>query len=222
VIESYQKDLLKNIYSWFEILEELSKNTTDTSSLPKLEVSLRSGRMFAGSVIGLKTSIEGNVLMLLEQADVLYNSRIHLIQCEEITSVSFIDPTTYLSIFSKEKSIISELELKRKTKTVEDQLEQIASKRIYISLHTDSISETDRSHALKLIENLPKIIAQLQKDALGKELVTERIDGIEIQMGKTAETRLNDKLLICVFEKDTELFLSKQKEALLESIEKIL
>lgn len=220
MIESYQKNLLKNSFSWLEILEELSKNTTDTSSLPKLEVSLRSGRMFAGSVIGLKRSVGENLLMLLEYPELNSRARIHLIQCEDIAALSFVDPDVYLSIFSK--PIISELELKRKTKTVEDQLDQIVSKRISISLHTDSMSETDRSHVLKLVENIPKIIEQLQKDALGKGLVAEQVDGIEIQMGNAAETRLTDKQLICVFEKDTELFLSKQKEALLESIERVL
>lgn len=220
MIESYQKDLLKGISSWFEILEELSKNTTDTSGLPKLEVSLRSGRMFAGSVIGLKTSIEGNVLMLLEQAEIHSKARAHLIQCEEIAALSFVDPEVYLSIFSK--SIISELELNRKSKIIEDEIEKILSTRIAISFHKESIKESDRSQILQLIQELPTIFRKLTKDTIGNSQITENVLDIEIRMGKTAETNLTKKHLICTFAKDSEVYLSKQKEALLHSIEKVL
>jgi len=220
VIETYQKDLLKNIFSWLEILEEISKNTTDTSGLPKLEVSLNSGRTFAGSVIGLKTSIEGNILMLLEQADLYYNSRIHLIQCEEIAALSFVDPATYLSIFTK--PIVSELELKRKAKIIEDHIKELTSTNIPISLLHESITESDRSQVLQLIQEFPSIFKKLITDNTSKKMVSESIIHINIQMDKTTGSQLNDKTLICTFEKNSEEFLSKQKEKLFHSIEKAL
>ena len=220
MIETYQKDLLKNIFSWLEILEEISKNTTDTSGLPKLEVSLNSGRTFAGSVIGLKTSIEGNILMLLEQADLYYNSRIHLIQCEEIAALSFVDPATYLSIFTK--PIVSELELKRKAKIIEDHIKELTSTNIPISLLHESITESDRSQVLQLIQEFPSIFKKLITDNTSKKMVSESIIHINIQMDKTTGSQLNDKTLICTFEKNSEEFLSKQKEKLFHSIEKAL
>ncbi len=219
VIANYQKNLLKNISTWLEILEEMSKNTTDTSGLPKLEVSLRSGRLYAGSVIGLKKSTNETFVMLLEHADLHTKSRIHLIQCEDIAALSFIDPDIYLSIFSK--PIVSELELKRKLKVVEDELECILSKPIPVSLST-SITESDRSHVLQMAEGFPEIFKKLTADDISKNLIFEQISDIEIQMDKTAGTILNKNKLICIFAKDSDIFLSRQKEALFYSIEKVL
>lgn len=219
MIATYQKDLLKRISSWLEILEEISKNTTDTSGLPKLEVSLRSGRLFSGSVIGLKKSTDENLLMLLEHAGLHAKERIHLILCEDITALSFIDPETCLSVFSK--PVISELELKRKTKNIEDALEQIVSKRIPVLLDP-AIAESDRSHVLKLIQAFPEIFERLTADDISKNAVFGQISGIEIRVDKSPGTILNKKQLICIFAKDSEVFLSRQKEALFYSIEKVL
>lgn len=220
MIKSFQKDLLKNISSWFEILEEMSKNTTDTSSLPKLEVSLRSGSMFSGSVIGLKKTSHENLLMMLEQVDIQSKARIHLIQCEEVCAVSFVDPTVYLSIFSK--PIISELELKRKLKSIEERIEEATITKIAIDVSHASISEVERNHVVKLAETLPSIFNILMKDNMAKSLILENITSIAIQVGEIAHTSLSNKLLTCVFEKDSEVFLSKQKEDLFLSIEKAL
>ena len=220
MIESIQKDLLKDISTWFEILEEISKNTTDTSGLPKLEVSLRSGRMFSGSVTGLQKSTHQNILMLLEQADQQSKARVHLIQCEEVSAVSFVDPTVYLSIFSK--PIISELEMKRKVKSVEERIEEATITKIAIDVSHASISEVERNHVVKLAETLPSIFNILMKDNMAKSLILENITSIAIQVGEIAHTSLSNKLLTCVFEKDSDVFLSKQKEDLFLSIEKAL
>jgi hypothetical protein len=219
VIANYQKNLLKNISTWIEILEEMSKNTTDTSGLPKLEVSLRSGRMYSGSVIGLKKSTDENFVLLWEQPDLHIKARVHLIQCEDITALSFVDPDTFVSIFSK--PVVSELELKRKTKAIEDQIEEIVSKRISVSL-SSSITESDRSHVLQMIEVIPEIFKKLTEDNISKNAVSEQISEIEIQVDKTAGTILNKNQLICIFAKDSEVFLSRQKDALFNSIEKVL
>lgn len=220
MIESIQKDLLKDISSWFEILEEISKNTTDTSGLPKLEVSLRSGRMFSGSVIGLQKSTHQNILMLLEQADQQSKARVHLIQCEEVSAVSFVDPTVYLSIFSK--PLISELEMKRKIKSVEERIEEATITKIAIDVSHASISEVERNHVVKLAETLPSIFNKLMKDNMAKSIILENISGIEIQLGKIAETKLENNILICIFSTNSEVYLSKQKEDLFLSIEKAL
>lgn len=220
LFESFQKDVLKNISTWFEILEEISKNTTDTSGLPKLEVSLRSGRMFSGSVIGLKKSVDENLVMLLEYPELHSRARIHLIKCEDICTLSFIDPDIFLSISSKEKPVITEFELKRRVKAVEERIEQILSSHIPISIN--QVSESDRSRVADLTEELPAIFSKLIKDDTGKNLIQKSIVSIDIQLGKTAETNLNNKHLICIFAQDSELFLSKQKEILFHSIEKVL
>ncbi len=220
LLAPFQKDLLKNISTWLELLEELSKNTTDTSGLPKLEVSLRSGNLFSGSVVGLKRSVEENLLMLLEDAELHARPRLHLIQCEDITALSFVDPSVLLSLVSKDKPIVPELELKRRIKTIEDKIEEFVASRIPISLN--QLSERDRNQAIQLIEELPSIFVKLMKDQIGKNILTESISSIEIQMGETATAKLNNKQLLCIFEKDSEIFLSKQKETLFNSIEKAL
>jgi hypothetical protein len=220
VIHSFQKDLLKNISAWLELLEEVAKNTTDTSGLPKLEVSLRSGKTFCGSVLGLKRSVDENLLMLSEEAEPQARQKLHLIQCEEISALSFIDPNVFLAIASNQQPVVSELEVKRKIKTIEDEIEQIVSARIPVSF--DTVAEAYRSRALQLTETLPSIFSTLMSDGTGKELIPESISSIGIQVGKTAETHLNNKHLLCVFAKDSEVFLSKQKEALFHSIQKAL
>jgi len=222
MIESYQNDFLKDFTSWFEILVELSKNTSDTSSLPKLEVSLRSGRQYTGYVIGLKKSVQENVLMLLEDHTTTNKSSIHLLYCDEISVLTFTDPLNLMSLLESKKTAISELELKRRSQKVEEQIELSLSKKIPISLQYTTISEFDRNYIIQLIEALPQIFENISKDNLGKNQILESVDDIEILMGKTTETSLQNKILVCMFSNSSQIFISKQKETLLQSIEKVL
>lgn len=222
MIGSYQKDLLKSFTNWFEILAYKANNTNDTSGLPKLEVFLRSGNKFAGCVIGFQKSEFENLLMLLEEPDLYSKSNVHLIHCAEIVAVSLVEPKNYLRFFSKTKPTVSELELKRKTKSVEDQIAQTAEKNISIALPLDTISETDRYYLFQMIGSLPAIFESLCKDKLGKTTVHSTIERIEIQVSKMAQTRLKDHCLMLHLNKIPEQNIEDEKDNLLYYIEKAL
>ncbi len=221
MIKSCQKDLLKGFTAWFETLVAIVNQAKDTSSLPKLEVSLRSGSRFTGSVIGFQKSENENLLMLLEEADLYYKSCVHLVLLSEIVSVSLIDPKTYLSIFSKERPIVSELELRRKTKLAEEHIKAFAH-HISVSLILESISEADRFHVLEMVETLPSIFEGLCKDETDRNIVVSNVASLEIQIGKTAKTTLKDKHLTIVLSKTPGLILADEQARLLDSIEKAL
>lgn len=224
MIESYQKDLLKDFNSWFETLVEIANKTKDTSSLPKLEVSLRSGVRYLGNLIGFQKSENENknLLMLFEEADLYAKSGLHLVLCSEIVAISLVDPKSFLRAFSQEKSNVSELELRRKTKLVEEQLEQLTSQRFPISLILETISESDRNHVLQIVEVLTAIFESLTKEEMDKNIVLSNISSLEIQVSKTAQTTLENKHLTIVLSKTPDLILANEQKRLLDSIEKAL
>lgn len=222
MIESYQKDFLKGFTHWFEILVNKANNTKDTSGLPKLEVFLRSGNKFAGCVIGFQKSEFENLLMLLEEADLYSRSNVHLIHCTEIVAVSLVEPNSYLRIFSTEKPIVSELELKRKAKSVEAQIVHTIGKGISIALLLDTISESDRHYVLQMLDSLPAIFESLCKDELGKTTVNSTIESIEIQVSKMAQTTLKYKCLMLYLNKTPDQNMTNEKDNLLYYIEKAL
>lgn len=222
MIASYQEHLFKDFSAWFNILSELATNTKETSSLPKLEVSLRSGNRFFGNVIGYQSSEQGGTLFLLEQADVYSKSNVHIVQCAEIIAISLNEPKTYLDIFLNRPAFVSELELKRKTKLVEDQLGQIVSRSLPITLLLSSMTEQNRSHVLQMVESLPSIFKNLCKDEMGKNAVAANITNIEIQGAKANQTTLENKHLTLALAKIPNLNGEREKDVLFHSIEKVL
>ncbi|WP_028980654.1 hypothetical protein [Sporocytophaga myxococcoides] len=222
MIASYQEHLFKDFSAWFNILSELATNTKETSSLPKLEVSLHSGNRFFGNVIGYQSSDQGGTLFLLEQADVYSKSNVHIVRCSEIIAISLIEPKTYLDIFINQPVFVSELELKRKTKLVEDELLQIVSRSLPITLLLSSMTEQNRSHVLQMVEALPTIFKNLCKDEMGKNAIALNISNIEIQAAKTNQTTLENKQLTLALAKIANLSGEREKELLLHSIEKLL
>lgn len=222
MIASYQEHLFKDFSTWFSILSELATNTKETSGLPKLEVSLHSGNRFFGNVIGFQSSDQGSTLFLLEQADVYSKSSVHIVQCAEIIAISLVDPKTYLDIFLNRPAFVSDLELKRKTKLVEDQLEQIVSRSLPITLLLSSMTEQNRSHVLQMVEALPAIFKKLCKDDMGMNAVASNIRNIEVLVAKTNQTTLENKQLTLALAKITNQSGEREKDALLHSIEKML
>jgi hypothetical protein len=222
VIISYQEYLFKDFSAWFNILAEIATKSKETSSLLKLEVSLRSGNRFFGNVIGYQNLAQGSTLFLLEQADVYSKSNVHIIQCAEIVAISLVDPKTYLDIFLNQPTFVSELELKRRTKLVEDQLEQIVSGLLPINLLLSSITEENRSHVLQVIEALPVIFKSICKDDMGKKAVSLNVTSIDIRGAETNQTTLENKHLKLALAKRANLSGEREKEELLHSIEKVL
>lgn len=222
MITSYQDYLFKDFSAWFSTLAEIATKSKETSSLPKLEVSLRSGSRFLGNVIGYQSLVQGSTLLLLEQADVYSRSNVHIIQCTEIVAISLVDPKTYLDIFLNQPTFVSELELKRRTKLVEDQLAEIVSGSLPINFLLSSITEENRSHVLQMIEALPSIFKSICKDDMGKKAVSLNVTNIEIHGAKINQTTLENKHLILALAKGVNLSGESEKEDLLQSIEKVL
>ncbi len=222
MITSYQEYLFKDFSAWFNTLAEIATKSKETSSLPKLEVSLRSGNRFFGNVIGYHSLAQGSTLFLLEQADAYSRTNVHIIQCAEIVAISLVDPKTYLDIFFNQPTLVSELELKRRTKLVEEQLEQIVSGLLPINLLLSSITEENRSHVLQVIEALPIIFKSICKDDMGKKAVSLNVTSIDIHGAETNQTTLENKHLKLALAKRANLSGEREKEELLHFIEKVL
>ncbi|WP_299248984.1 hypothetical protein [uncultured Cytophaga sp.] len=222
LIESLQKDLLKDFSEWFDLLAEKSKNTTDTLSLPKLEVSLRSGRTFTGVIVGLKTSESDRLLMLLEHTSVQNKECVHLIQTQEIIALSFLDAHAMLAVLADDETIISNLDLKRKINQLEDSLEKLLSKRISISINFNDTTNKNKNRIVKIAELLPEFFGQLTKDSMGMQSVTANIEKVVLEVAEKSNTALQNKTLTIPFSHTAYVSFAIDKEAIIQSIELVL
>lgn len=224
MIEAYQKNLLKDFPTWFTALSDLAKCTQDTSSLPKLEVFLQSGNSVRGSIIGAQSVGQDELLMVLEVSEIDSRSKITLVHRSQVVSLSLLDPNAYLKLFSSPESnaIVGELELKRKAKTIEESLDKIVSSKTTLNLYLETLKEDQRGAVLRAIELLPAVFESLTAEDIGKQLVASSIKSVGIRTGTLAQSTLKEMHLMIEVTPQLTIPLHKEKERIIQSIEKLL
>jgi hypothetical protein len=224
MIESYKKNLFRDFTSWFTELADLAHNVTDNSSLLKLELLLHSGNSICGSIIHCKKAPQDYLLMILGFPDSYSKSEITLVSSSEVVAIKLIEPNNYLKFFAapENNEIIGSLELKRSIKNTETQLEEIVGENISFILDVDTFPENSRFDVLRTLGYLPAIFETLTADNLGKKLVHDSIKSIQITVGNSASTILNEQTLHLQILFPLSISESKEKERIKIAIENLL
>jgi hypothetical protein len=224
MIASYKKNLFKDFSSWFTELADLAQNTEDNSSLPKLELLLHTGNTLRGSIIHSRKTANEHLLMILGIPDSYSKSEITLVSSTQVVALTLVEPSHYLKFFAapENTAIVGSLELKRAIKNVEIELEKIVGEKTQLLLDVDSFPENSRSDVLRTIGHLPSIFKTLTADELGKKLVQNAIKNIQITIGTSNTTILNEHTLHLEILSPLAILETKEKERLKTAIENLL
>lgn len=224
MIASYKKNLFKDFSSWFTELADLAENTEDNSSLPKLELLLSTGNTLCGSIIHSKKNANEHLLMILGIPDSYSKSEITLVSSSQVVTLTLVEPSHYLKFFAapENTAIVGCLELKRAIKNSETELEKIIGEKTQLLLNVDVFPENSRSDILRTIGYLPAIFETLTADELGKKLVQNTIKNIQITIGTSNGTTLNEETLHLQILSPLSILESKEKERIKIAIENLL
>ncbi|PJJ08621.1 hypothetical protein CLU83_1907 [Flavobacterium sp. 1] len=224
MIASYKKNLFKDFSSWFTELADLAQNTEDNSSLPKLELLLHTGNTLRGSIIHSRKTANEHLLMILGIPDSYSKSEITLVSSSQVVALTLVEPSHYLKFFAapENTAIVGSLELKRAIKNSETELEKIIGEKTQLLLDVDSFPESSRGDVLRAIGYLPIIFETLTADELGKKLVQNAIKNIQITIGTTNTTILNEQTLLLEILSPLSILESKEKERIKTAIENLL
>ena len=220
MISSYKENLFIDFAGWFIKLADFAEKTDDNSSLPKLELLLRTGNVVRGQIIGYDRTKQEKLLMLLSISDFNPKYQVTLVPDSQVVALTFLDSIKTLTTF-KTNTVISVLELKRTAKKVEEELEKLTSEKINLILDTDNYQENDRSTVFETVELLPEIFESLIKDEFGKNAVIENIKSIKISLSENNKVILENKELHLETSSISE-FPNKQKERIQKEIESVL
>ncbi|MEM0578751.1 hypothetical protein [Flavobacterium polysaccharolyticum] len=224
MIASYKKNLFKDFSSWFTELADLAQNTEDNSSLPKLELLLHTGNTLRGSIIHSRKTANEHLLMILGIPDSYSKSEITLVSSTQVVALTLVEPSHYLKFFAapENTAIVGSLELKRAIKNSETELEKIVGEKTQLLLDVDSFPENSRSDVLRTIGYLPSIFETLTADELGKKLVQNAIKNIQITIGTSNTTILNEHTLQLEILSPSTILETKEKERLKTAVENLL
>lgn len=224
MIASYKKNLFKDFSSWFTELADLAQNTEDNSSLPKLELLLHTGNTLRGSIIHSRKTANKHLLMILGIPDSYSKSEITLVSSTQVVALTLVEPSHYLKFFAapENTAIVGSLELKRAIKNSETELEKIVGEKTQLLLDVDSFPENSRSDVLRTIGYLPSIFETLTADELGKKLVQNAIKNIQITIGTSYTTILNEHTLQLEILSPSTILETKEKERLKTAVENLL
>ncbi|MFB9109864.1 hypothetical protein [Flavobacterium gyeonganense] len=218
MIASYKKNLFIEFPGWFIKLADFADRADDVYSLPKIELVLHTGNLIRGCIIGYDRTQPEKLLMVMGIPDSDPKPEITLVSGSQVAAISFIDANETLRILEP-NATISELELKRTAKKVEEDLEKgITSK---INLILDSYPEENRKLVLDTIKFLPSIFESLTNDELGKKAVAENIENIKISIAEADSAILENKELQITVSAGYK-FPHKEKERLKKEIENVL
>ncbi|WP_417941359.1 hypothetical protein [Flavobacterium sp. RS13.1] len=220
IIESYKKNLFIEFSGWFIKLADFADKAEDVYSLPKLELVLHTGNVIRGCIIGYDRTRQEKLLMVIGIPDSNQKSEVTLVPGSQVAAITFMDANETLRILEP-NATISELELKRTAKKVEEDLEKCTASKINLILETDGYPEENRMLVLETIKFLPSIFESLTNDELGKKAVAENIEKIKISIAEADSTILENKELQITVSVGYK-FPHKEKERIKKEIESVL
>lgn len=221
-IETFRGMLFRNFRSWFLELAKLAEQTDDNSSLPKLELSLRSGHVIRGSILKVQDNAHEQLLMILGLLDPYTKPEITFVSGNEVVALTLLEPEAYIRQTSTDSKAVGTLELKRAVKNIESELEKVLQFHLTLDIQTDTIPELNRWDVLRTIGFLPSLFTQVASDDLGKKLVRENIAAISIIPATANKTSLYEKTLTLSVASPLTIPVGKEKERLRKEIESVL
>ncbi len=224
IIDQYKNALFKSLSSWFSELAVLAEQTDDSSNLPRLELSLRSGQVIRGSILQVQQTAHEQWLMLLGLADVYTKSELTFLSGNEVVALTLLEPEKYLKQFvvTPDPKQVGELELKRAVQHIESELEKTLQLSIPIQLSGNGIPEQARWDVLRTVGFLPSLFSAIGSDKLGKKQIRENITAIRIEAADKNQTLLEQKTLVMRLKSPLSVSVTKEKERLKTEIEQLL
>lgn len=224
MIRQHTEALFKNLNSWFTELAALAEQTDDSSSLPRLELLLRSGQVVRGSILKVQTSAHEQWLMILGPADAYTQSELTFMSGNEVVALTLLEPEKYLKQFvvTPDPKQVGALELKRAAQHVEAELEKNLQLTIGLQVNVNSIPEQARWDVLRTIGFLPSLLSGIASDELGRKQVRESIAAICIEVADKNQTLLTHNTLTLKLKTPLSVSVTKEKERLRSEIEQLL
>jgi hypothetical protein len=224
MIRQHTETLCKNLSSWFMELAALAQQTDDSSSLPRLEILLRSGQVVRGSILKVQTSAHEQWLMILGPADAYTQSELTFLSGNEVVALTLLEPERYLKQFvvTPDPKHVGALELKRAAQHVEAELEKNLQLTIGLQVNVNSIPEQARWDVLRTIGFLPSLLSGIASDELGRKQVRENIAAICIEVANKNQTLLIHNTLTLKLKTPLSVSVTKEKERLKSEIEQLL
>lgn len=197
MFERYQEFPIRNLSSWFSEMAEIAGKSTDGSSLPKLELLLRSGSIIRGHILKLQQSSHDQLLMVAGLKDQYNKSEITFLSASEVVALTLLEPEAYLQqyVLPAVSKSIGSLELKRAALELNKKINDFFDNEISLQVDAKEYPENARWEVLQVLEFLPQLMQQLTADELGKNLVNEKINSIEIAVSDRTHTSLEQGIL---------------------------
>lgn len=225
MLENYKEFPVQGLTSWFSEMAEIAEKSTDSSSLPKLELLLRSGSAIRGHILKLQHSGHDQILMVASLRDQFNNnSEITFLPASEVVAVTMLAPEAYLKqyILPAAAKEIGSLELKRATREIDEKIQEFFNEGVSLQLDAKDCPDNARWEALQVLQALPAILEQITADELGKKLVNEKIKNIEIAVSSHSHTSLSEGLLKIQLSSPFTGTLNAEKERIKNAIESLL
>lgn len=215
---------LRTFSAWFSELAKLAERSDDNSGLPKLELSLRSGHVVRGCILGIQENAHDQMLMVWCFPDPYTKSEISFVPAGEVIAFTILEPETSLKqlMAPGDQKAVGALELKRAARNVEAELEKVLQFRIALQLNVDAFPGQARWDVLRTIGLLPGVLSSVAVDDLGRKLVRERISAISILVTGSNSSRLDKNMLILSIATPLAIPVASEKERLKKEIEDLL
>lgn len=225
MFEHYKGFPVHGLTTWFSEMAAIVEKSTDNSSLPKLELLLRSGSIIRGHILKLQHSGHDQILMVASLKDQFNsNSEVTFISAHEVVALTFLEPETYLKqyVLPAASKSIGILELKRAAREFQETIQQFFHEEVSLQLDAKECPDNARWEVLQVLEGLPALMEQITADELGKKLVNEKIKRIEIGVSDNSHTALEDGLLKIHISSPFTGTLNSEKDRIKHDIESLL
>ena len=225
MFEHYKALPVKSLTTWFSEMAEIAEKSTDSSSLPKLELLLRSGSVIRGHILKLQQNNHDQMLMVAHLPDPYNNTdEVTFLSASEVVAITLLEPQAYLKqyILPAASKDIGSLELKRAAREFHEKVQEFFHEGVLFQLDTKECPDKARWEVLQVLEALPELIQQITADELGKKLANEKIQSIEIVASGHAQTTLEQGILKIQLSSPFTSTLNAEKERIKSEIESLL
>lgn len=210
----------KSFSSWFLELAAMASKAKGSSSLPKLELLLKSGRLLSGVLIRLEQNNHEQILMLLSTEE---KEKVSFVSAEEITAFTVLELEKFIKEFAPPiLSAVTNLELKRRTKATEQALSETTSSQIPLIIQEESLNDEERAVMALTLDLLKHIFEDISSDDLGKTTLKESIKTIELIKTETAQVSLQEGKLTISVTNPLKRTASREKEYLKTQLQGLL
>lgn len=225
MFEHYREFPVHSLNTWLSEMAEIAEKSTDSSSLPKLELLLRSGSAIRGHILKLQHNAHDQMLMIASLKNQYNDTKeVIFISASEVMAITLLDPEAYLKqyVLPAASKDIGKLELKRALQETNEKVNFYFQDGISIQFDATTCPNNARWEVLQVLETLPELMQHLTADELGKKLVNEKIKSIEITVSDHARTTLDQYVLSIQLTTPFASTLNAEKEKIKNEIERLL